>query len=103
MAVIVAPIVARDETEAVITKTANKTITEWEKPTGPIAQSWDYIQRKFECCGVTEYGDWQNSPNFVNYAQNQTNTSVDEPVPDSCCLGKSMKTIQAWEYTCKNI
>jgi len=89
MAVIVAPIVARDETETVITKTANKTITEWESPTGPLAKSWDYIQRKFECCGVTEYSDWQNAPNFVSYAQNQTSTTVDDPVPDSCCLDES--------------
>lgn len=87
MAVIVAPIVARDETETVITKTANKTITEWEKPGGPIATSWDYIQRKFECCGVTEYQDWQNAPLFVNYAQNRS--SVENPVPDSCCQDES--------------
>merc|ERR1712157_74411 len=87
MVVIVAPIVARDKTEVVIAKTANKTITEWERPGGPIATSWDYIQRKFECCGVQNYTDWQNSAAFVKYAENKTTT--DYPVPDSCCVEKS--------------
>ena len=62
-------------------------VQEWEKPGGPIATSWDYIQRKFECCGVTEYQDWQNAPLFINYAQNRS--SVENPVPDSCCQGCS--------------
>lgn len=38
-------------------------------------KSWDELQTNMKCCGVTEYTDWENSP------QLKSNNSV----PDSCC------------------
>lgn len=147
MAAIIAPIVARDEAETMLIKSANRTIQvcsnqaiqsldskpgirnqvirlkvpqsepnskpklillinkEWERPKGPIASSWNVIQTKFECCGVENFKNWQNSKKFVEYAKvkllktyamtrindslQKENATATFPVPDSCCIEKT--------------
>ena len=39
---------------------------------------WDDIQTRFQCCGINNYTDWENS-RFYNQTGNM--------VPDSCCGG----------------
>lgn len=42
---------------------------------GGVTLAWDDVQRKFKCCGATNYTDWKD-----NEVLNGTNS-----VPDSCC------------------
>lgn len=41
-------------------------------------ETWDYIQHKSHCCGISEYKDW-------NKSEWHTGKSEDA-VPDSCCI-----------------
>jgi len=100
MAAIIGPIVARDEAESMLIKSANRTIQEWERPKGPIASSWNVIQTKFECCGVENYKNWQNSKKFVEYAKKE-NATATYPVPDSCCVEKTENC--GFEYNEENM
>ncbi|XP_053148052.1 tetraspanin-33 isoform X9 [Hemicordylus capensis] len=66
----------------------------------------DYIQRKFECCGVHSYKDWSRN---VYFDCRDSNPSLERcAVPFSCCLlqgkeptlntmcGYGAQSLQAW-------
>jgi vacuolar-type H+-ATPase subunit I/STV1 len=89
---IVAPIVARDQAEELLYKSANQTMMEWEGPNKPIGKAWGVVQTKFECCGVSNGTQWIDVKGFVDYAKKHGWDSVNgtaDPVPDSCCVTKS--------------
>lgn len=51
----------------------------------------DYIQKKFECCGVNSYKDW--SLNIYFYCM-ETNPSLERcGVPYSCCIREEGQTV----------
>ncbi|KAM4708273.1 tetraspanin-33-like isoform 1-T1 [Discoglossus pictus] len=51
----------------------------------------DYIQKKFECCGVKSYRDW--SQNIYFYCE-KTNPSLEScAVPYSCCIRGKEKNV----------
>ncbi|XP_071844769.1 tetraspanin-36-like [Apostichopus japonicus] len=69
-------IVYKDELQSSIDSTLTKHLTEDYGNNTSITKSIDVVQIKFECCGIENYTDWENST-WVNNHNGQ--------VPGSCC------------------
>nr|XP_046247347.1 tetraspanin-33 isoform X1 [Scatophagus argus] len=51
----------------------------------------DFIQKKFQCCGVQSYNDWSHN---VYFHCSDTNPSLEAcGVPFSCCIGQQNQTV----------
>ncbi|KAM7012253.1 tetraspanin-33 [Tautogolabrus adspersus] len=51
----------------------------------------DFVQKKFQCCGVESYTDWRNN---VYFECSDTNPSLEAcGVPFSCCVGLQNQTV----------
>ncbi|KAM4051015.1 tetraspanin-33-like [Anomaloglossus baeobatrachus] len=51
----------------------------------------DYIQKKFECCGVNSYKDWSTN---IYFFCRDTNPSLERcGVPYSCCIKENSQTV----------
>ncbi|XP_041648102.1 tetraspanin-33 [Cheilinus undulatus] len=51
----------------------------------------DFVQKKFQCCGVESYKDWSHN---VYFECSDTNPSVEAcGVPFSCCIGLNNQTV----------
>ncbi|XP_029001834.2 tetraspanin-33 [Betta splendens] len=51
----------------------------------------DFVQKKFQCCGVESYKDWSQN---VYFQCSDTNPSVEScGVPFSCCVGLQNQTV----------
>ena len=59
-----------------------------------ITDSWDFFQKKRECCGSDGPGDWKFTPFFENGDQNQL-------IPRSCCIAYA--TTEPVEPSCQQM
>jgi len=68
--------VYRTDARDLITKTMTESLKNYKREEHEgVTLTWDNIQREFECCGVNNFTDWEETPAF-----NETND-----VPDFCC------------------
>ena len=67
----------RDSEEKVIQNSMMKTLDLYDNSTS-VKTTWNFVQPKFECCGVNSYKDWS-----LVRSMNHRNT------PDSCCKTES--------------
>ncbi|XP_028409454.1 tetraspanin-9-like [Dendronephthya gigantea] len=62
-----------------------------------ITDGWNWIQRKFECCGVNDSLDWARHPNKVN------KNGSHNVVPDSCCVVEKKDCGDPYKYSNQTI
>ncbi|XP_021515820.1 CD63 antigen [Meriones unguiculatus] len=74
VAVAIAGYVFRDKVKSEVNKELQQYMQNYLKDnkTAPVLDRW---QKKFECCGATNYTDWENIPGMGK-----------DRVPDSCCI-----------------
>ena len=70
----VASLYLKDQFKDVVKENMEKTMPRYPRGGGTMV-SWDVLQKKFECCGVDSYKDWETI--FSNKAR----------LPDSCVIG----------------
>ncbi|CAG5108643.1 Oidioi.mRNA.OKI2018_I69.chr1.g3889.t1.cds [Oikopleura dioica] len=86
--------VQKDEVSNSIKTFAFDAMDSWNETA--IQNSWNTIQKSFDCCGVDHYRDWSNATGhgetFLTWASangwdpNGTTLNTEYPVPDSCCV-----------------
>lgn len=65
--------IMRGRIDELIRTTMTKTSKTYPKGKA-LKEAWDHIQKDFECCGVSNYTDWELNPHY------------NDSVPDSCCI-----------------
>lgn len=73
----IAAYVARNQVEQVIVTKMNEGMINYSDSEG-VRKTWNHLQTELQCCGVTNYTDWQS----VNVT---TTGDVRIPRPTSCC------------------
>ena len=62
--------------------------------------AWDFFQRKFNCCGVNDYKDWE----FITHKSSEHHQVIASSFnyPSSCCFTNASKEIRDYEdnYIC---
>lgn len=73
----IAAYIYRGQLSDIITKSMNEGMANYNKTEYKgVTKTWDVVQNDFDCCGVTQYSDWEKTEAF----------KVHKLYPSSCCI-----------------